>query len=208
MKGLSERQKEMLDFIRDFIRKKGYPPTYEEIRRFLGLSTKSLVDYHLKALQEKGYISRAARTPRGIKLTDRRLSTFSVPLLGRIAAGEPIPIPESDFPPFGCETIELTSDIVRDEEGLYALQVEGDSMIDALIGDGDIVVMKHQRRVENGEMAAVWLKEGGETTLKRFYLEEGLVRLQPANPNLSPRYYHPFEVEVQGKLIAVIRNIR
>ncbi|MBE9506569.1 MAG: repressor LexA, partial [Chloroflexi bacterium] len=131
-----------------------------------------------------------------------------LPLLGRIVAGEPIPVPASDFPLMGDETIELTRDILGDPEGLYALQVEGNSMIDALVHDGDIVVMRHQQRVENGEMAAVWLKERGEVTLKRFYQEEsGDVRLQPANPTMRAIYVAPSQVEVQGKVVMVIRQL-
>jgi len=132
-----------------------------------------------------------------------------VPLLGRIAAGEPIPVPDSDFPLMADETIELTRDILGKAEGLYALEVQGDSMIDALVHDGDIVVMHHQQQVENGEMAAVCLKDRREVTLKRFYQEEGgRVRLQPANPTMRPIYIDdPLQVEVQGKVVMVIRQL-
>ena len=133
-----------------------------------------------------------------------------VPLLGRIVAGAPIPVPASDFALMGDETVELTRGILGDEKGLYALQVEGDSMIDALVHDGDIVIMRHQQRVENGEMAAVWLREKEEVTLKRFYQEQGgRVRLQPANPTMVPIYVEdPRQVEVQGKVVMVIRQLQ
>ena len=115
--------------------------------------------------------------------------------LGKIAAGEPI-----SFSDAGDETIELTRDIVRDEDGLYAVRVKGDSMIDALINDGDIVVMKHQQEAGNGEMVAIRLKDRDETTLKRFYREQG-------NPTMQPLYVHPANVEIQGKVVAVIRQV-
>jgi repressor LexA len=133
-----------------------------------------------------------------------------VPLLGRIAAGEPLPVPDSDFALMADETIELTRGILGEAEGLYALQVQGDSMIDALVHDGDIVVMRHQQQVENGEMAAVWLKDHREVTLKRFYQEKGgRVRLQPANPTMRPIYIDdPRQVEVQGRVVMVIRQLQ
>jgi repressor LexA len=161
----------------------------------------------LKALEREGYIERAPNIPRGIRLTSksgrgRFAGIIRVPFLGKIAAGEPI-----SFSDIGHETIELTRDIVRDGEGLYALRVQGDSMIDALINDGDIVVMKHQKEASNGEMVAVRLKGRDETTLKRFYWEKDRVRLQPDNPNMRPLYVHPANVEIQGKVVAVVRQM-
>jgi repressor LexA len=131
----------------------------------------------------------------------------SLPLLGRIAAGEPIPVPSSDFAAMGDETIELTRGLLpADMTGLYALQVRGTSMVDAMIGDGDIVVMKRQATAHNGELVAVWLRDKEETTLKRFFLENGKVRLQPENPTMKPIYPDPMTVEVQGKVVLVIRR--
>ncbi len=110
----------------------------------------------------------------------------------------------------GDETIELTRDILGDPQRLYALEVEGDSMIDALVHDGDVVVMRHQQQVENGEMAAIWLRERGEVTLKHFFQEEGgRVRLQPANPTMQPIYVDdPRQVEVQGRVMMVVRRLQ
>ena len=171
--------------------------------------------YNLKRLEERGYLSRDREVSRGLKLTSAVRAQVApqavvrLPLLGRIVAGAPIPVPASDFHLMGDETIELTRDILGDPEGLYALQVQGDSMVDALVHDGDIVVMRHQLRVENGEMAAVWLKEREEVTLKHFFQEEGgRVRLQPANPTMSPIFVEdPRRVEVQGKVVMVIRQL-
>ncbi len=212
---LSERQKKILSFLKAFTVENEYPPTIREIGTAVGISSTSVVNYNLNVLEKKGYIARDKTVSRGLRLVGgpgsgvltSRDDVVSIPLLGRIAAGEPIPIPSSDLPPFGYETIELTRDIIGREEDIYALQVRGNSMIDALIHDGDVVVMKHQEEAANGELVAVWLKDEEETTLKRFYLEGGRVRLQPANPTMEPIYVHPANVEIQGKVVLVIRQL-
>lgn len=203
---MSERQKNILKFIADFAAKAGYPPTIREIGAKVGISSTSVVNYNLGILERQKYIERDREVSRGIRLAGAlsKLATIRIPIYGRIAAGDPIPIPDDQIP---AETIELTRDILKEEEGLYALEVKGDSMIDALVHDGDIVIMKHQREAENGEMVAVWLKDKGETTLKKIYYEGERVRLQPANPLLEPIYVHPAEVEVQGKVMVVIRQL-
>ena len=213
---LSKRQRRILEFLNEYIEENGYPPSIREIGAAAGISSTSVVSYNLRRMEEKGYISRDREVSRGLKLTSAahaRMTPEAVvrlPLLGRIVAGEPIPVPASDFSLMGDETVELTRDILGDPEGLYALQVQGNSMIDALVHDGDIVVMRHQQRVENGDMAAVWLKDREEVTLKRFYQEEGgRVRLQPANPTMRPIYVDdPRLVEVQGKVVMVIRQLQ
>jgi len=214
---LSERQQRILEFIRQFIKEHDYPPTIREIGAAVGISSTSVVNYHLNVLQERGYIVREREISRGLRLVNMdslhkaalspERNLIRVPLLGRIAAGYPIPIPDSDFAVFPDKTIALTRDIIKDDKDIYALEVEGDSMIDALINDGDIVVMKHQREAQNGDLVAVWLKREKETTLKRFYLEDDMVRLQPANPQMEPIYVHPSDVEIQGKVILVIRRL-
>jgi repressor LexA len=207
---LSERQHKIIEFLHEYLDENGYPPSIREIGAAAGISSTSVVSYNLKRLEEKGYIGRDPDVSRGLKLIAAiSAQVVRLPLLGRIVAGEPIPVPASDFPLMGDETIELTRDLLGDPEGLYALQVQGNSMIDALVHDGDIVVMRHQQRVENGEMAAVWLKGNGEVTLKRFYQEEGgRVRLQPANPTMKPIFVDdPRQVEIQGKVVMVIRHL-
>lgn len=211
-KDLSERQQNILRFIRDFIADNRFPPTIREIGEEVGISSTSVVKYNLDALEKKGLIERNGEISRGIRLVgemiDRAVNTISVPLLGRIAAGVPIPVPESTFSPFGADaTIELTRDIVKDEKGIYALEVQGESMIDALINDGDIVLMRQQERVENGELAAVWLIEQEETTLKRFYLEGRQVRLRPANPTMKDMLFPAENVRVMGKVMCVVRRL-
>ncbi len=197
---LSDRQQQMFTFIESFVEENGYPPTYEEIRVALGISTKSLVYHHMDALEGAGYLARMPNTPRGIRLLQSK--TFRVPKLGTIAAGLPISVGDPDPDDY----IELTRDIVAEQDELYALHVSGNSMIDALVNDGDIVILKHQNEARNGEMVAVWLHDQEETTLKRFYRENGHVRLQPANPTMPPIIVHPSAVQVQGRVVAVIRQ--
>ncbi len=149
---------------------------------------------------------------RGIELIDRASDLgycLQVPIIGQIAAGEPIPVPTPDTwdVTASAETLEVSRDLIRGREGVYALKVKGWSMVDALINDGDIILMQYVNVVENGEMAAIWLKVGKEATLKKFYGEPGRIRLQPANSHMQPIYAEPDNVEIQGKVIAVIRQL-
>jgi len=209
---LSERQVKMLKFIGEFIADHHFPPTIREIGTKVGIPSTSVVKYNLDILQRRGLIDRDPDISRGIRLVEEMVGRVAevvrIPLLGRIAAGVPIPVPDAEFSPFGYEAgIELTRDIVKDDKNIYALEVQGNSMVDALINDGDIVVMRHQEQVENGELAAIWLPEKGETTLKRFYLEGDRVRLQPANPTMKAMFYPAESVEVRGKVLLVIRQL-
>ncbi len=208
---LSGRPKQILEFIEQFLAENGYPPSVRQIQKGAKISSTSVVKYNLEKLAELGYIEHDKKTSRGLRLTGQGIETISallrIPLLGRIAAGEPIPVPGSDFNVMPDKAITLTRDIIKDEDGLYALEVRGNSMIDALIHDGDVVVMKHAREARNGEMVAIWLKDKEETTLKRFYLEGGRVRLQPANQTMQPIYADPGNVEIQGRVVAVIRRV-
>ncbi len=214
-KHISEKQRRILKFVGEHIGDNGYPPSMREICSAVGISSTSVVSYNLDRLEEAGYIARDREVSRGLRLAQPGQARvmpneiLRLPLLGRIVAGEPVPVPSSDFALMGDETIEVSRDLLGDLEGLYALEVEGDSMVDALVNDGDIVIMHHQKRVENGEMAAVWLQGVGEVTLKHFYQEEGgRVRLQPANPTMDPIYVDdPGRVEVQGKVVMVIRKL-
>jgi len=209
---LSERQQAMLDFIREFSVASKYPPTIREIGKAVNISSTSVVNYNLNILERKGLIERDRDVSRGLKLVGEAAATESkdtlrVPVLGRIAAGKPIPVPGTDFAILGDEEIAITRELLpADTKNVYALQVRGDSMVDAMIGDGDIVVMQHQQQANNGDLVAVWLKDKEATTLKRFYLEKGRVRLQPANPTMDPIYVDAKNVEVQGKVVLIIRR--
>jgi repressor LexA len=195
---ISDKQKQMLAFIENFVGKNGYPPTHEEIRTALKISTKSLVNYHLEALEGAALLSRSPNTPRGIRLMCEP-ETFSVPLSNgpvSVSAG----LEEQ-------EVVELTCDIVSNTPNLYALKVQGDSLLDALVNDGDIVIIQRQNQAQNGDLVAVRLLEQDRTTLKHFYRENGHVRLQPANPDLEPVFLKPNAVQVEGKVMAIIRQV-
>jgi repressor LexA len=211
MKDLSRRQRAILDFIERFLDDNDYPPTIRDIQRELGISSTSVVDYNLKVLEGRSYIRRNRNISRGIELVNRvggRRNIVSIPVIGQIAAGQPIPVPGDLEGSDVAETIDLSSDLVPDGgRGLFALRVRGLSMIDALINDGDIVLLRQQETCENGETVAVWLKDQKETTLKRFYLDGDRVRLQPANATMQPIYTEPSNIEIQGKLITVVRSI-
>ena len=205
---LSSRQQAILEFINEFLEQNGYPPSIRDIGTAVAISSTSVVNYNLKILEREGYISRDPEVSRGLRLVghgrDREL-LISLPLLGRIAAGDPIPVPGDTVPE---EHLELARGILREEEGIYALKVQGESMVDALINDGDIVIMKHQEVADNGDMVAVWLRDKEETTLKKIYHEGNRIRLQPANPTMEPIYATPGNVQVQGKVIMVIRQLQ
>ena len=166
-----------------------------------------MVQYHLNILEHDGHISRGASKSRSIRLVKEKPTAVSVPLLGVIAAGEPIPVPESgswDTTP--QEIIEVPSDLVHGLDNVFSLKVNGTSMVDALIDNGDIVLLQQAETVEDGEMAAVWLVSESETTLKRVYRNSGRIRLQPANQQMGPLYHDPKNVRIQGKVVGVIRK--
>ena len=191
---------------------RGYPPTVRDIQGGCGISSTSVVDYHLKVLEKEGHIRRDPEVSRGIELPGRASASqlrVQVPIIGQIAAGEPIPVPGSETwdAAAGADFLEVTADLTRGRQEIYALKIKGMSMIDALINDGDMVLMQYTNTVDNGEMAAVWLKGEKEVTLKKVYIEPGRVRLQPANSQMQPIYADPENVEIQGRVIAVIRQL-
>ena len=209
MKTLSTKQKQILAFLRRFREEKDYPPTIRDILKACGISSTSVVDYNLKILEKEGYIRRDREVSRGIELMDRSQKRLvRVPILGYIAAGEPIPVPSSDtWEMEPLDTVEVSGELVKGRSDVYALRVKGNSMVDALISDGDIVLMQQAATADNGEMVAAWLKSEGETTLKRLFREPNRIRLQPANSQMKPIYASPKNVEVQGKVVGVIRQV-
>ncbi len=212
MKALSSKQQRIIDFIRSFKADRGYPPTVRDIVSGCGISSTSVVAYNLDILKNEGYIRRHREVSRGIELLARSPALgdlLPVPVIGYIAAGEPIPVPTADVwdVTASSDTLEVPKNLTRGKEEVYALKVKGSSMVDALINDGDIVLMQYVNVVENGEMAAVWLKAEKEATLKEVYVEPGRIRLQPANSQMQPIYAEPDNVEIQGKVIAVIRQL-
>jgi repressor LexA len=212
MKKLSARQQAILDYIGAFLDENEYPPTIRDIQHELGISSTSVVDYNLKVLEERDLIRRNRNISRGIELVGRmpaRSGTVSVPLIGQIAAGLPIPVPDAFAENDVSSIIEVSQELAPNSgQGLFALRVKGHSMIDAMICDGDIVILKSQQTCENGDTVAVWLEEERETTLKKFYLEDGnRVRLQPQNVTMDPIYTDASNVQVQGRLVTVLRQI-
>ncbi|GAB4467855.1 MAG: transcriptional repressor LexA [Anaerolineae bacterium] len=207
---LSSRQKAILSFIEEFITENGYPPTIREIGAACNISSTSVVNYNLNKLEREGLITRDREVSRGLRITPSAPVTrlIHVPLVGRIAASEPVPMPGTDFAVFGeDEGIDLTTDIVPPSDDLFALQVKGDSMVDAMVNDGDIVIMRPHTDVKDGDMVAVWLLDREETTLKYIFREGGRIRLQPANPTMGPIYIDkPETVRVQGQVVAVVRQ--
>ncbi len=212
MKVLSDKQQRIIEFIDRFLSTRGYPPTIRDIQSGCGISSTSVVDYNLNILERVGYLRRYSEVSRGIELLKRSLTSGSlvpVPIIGQIAAGEPIPVPAPDTwdVTAASETLDVPRELTRSREGVYALRVKGMSMVDALINDGDMVIMQYVNAVENGEMSAVWLRAEKEATLKKVYVERGRIRLQPANSQMQPIYVAPDNVEIQGRVIAVIRQV-
>jgi len=221
--GLGERHKRILKFLEKFQVENGFPPSIREIGENTNISSTSVVNYYLNQLEEMNFIERESNVSRGI----RQLKTlegnivqaaqsisdmFSIPVVGRIVAGQPVPVPSSDFNYYDQESgIDIARSLLpprEKTEDLFALEVQGDSMIDAMVNDGDIVVMRPVKQAENGEMVAVWLLDRDETTLKYFFNENGRVRLQPANPSMKPIIIDdPTQVQVQGKVVLVIRKL-
>ena len=204
---LSARQQRMLEFIAEFRARHGYPPTVREIGRAAGISSTSVVDYNLNVLEKGGWIRRDREISRGIELLGdaaERESTVSIPIIGQIAAGQPIEAIEGVQ-----ETFALSPALAP--EGAYALRVKGRSMIEDLIDDGDLVIVKPQPTAENGDIVVALITGAdtpeGSATLKRLYREPGRVRLQPRNPEMKPIYVKPEDLRIQGKVVSVIRAI-
>lgn len=207
MKGLSTKQQGILDFVRKFIRDKDYPPSIRDIQIGCSISSTSVVDYNLKALERLGYIRRDREVSRAIELLDgsgRRPMTVPVPIIGTIAAGQPIPVPDESTT--YDEVVELATEMTGGREHVFALRVKGTSMIDALVNDGDLVILEATSSADDGDMVAAWLKREGEATLKKIYTDNGRIRLQPANSTMKPIFTEPENVEVQGRVLATIGN--
>jgi repressor LexA len=208
---LTRRQKEVMDFLSKFINKNGYSPSYEEIASGLGLASLATVHKHIQALESKQYLRRSYNHSRSLEVGERYASEErarkiengplpSVPLLGRIAAGAPMEAIAN------AEQLHF-SDFVG-QEGTFALEVRGESMIEDHICSGDYVLAEKTNSVKNGDIV-VALLEGTEATLKRYYLEpDGRVRLQPANASMAPIYTDPATLDIQGRVLAVMRKYR
>lgn len=229
-KKLKERHKQVLDVIQEYTEKHGYAPSYREICARTDITSTSMVNYYLEQLEEMGYIERSENISRSLKIkpaarekvdqvlgnvrqtVDELTRSLTIPVVGRIVASQPVPIPESDFSLFDAESnIDVPESLIPfnlQKERLFALEVDGESMIDAMVNDGDVIIMKPTREARNGEMVAVRIKDQNETTLKHFYHEGDRVRLQPANPTMDPIYVDSSsDIEIQGSVVLVIRQM-
>ena len=212
-KKMPPRRQRILQFLLEFYQENGIPPTVRDIQRACDISSTSVVDYNLDKLEQAGYINRRPDVARGIEILDQDGQPVSnaprVQIVGAIAAGIPIPAWSTEESESSQEfdTVEVAPELQRQHCTLFSLRVKGTSMIDALIDDGDVVIIKPSNTVNNGETVVAWLKEEEETTLKKFYAEGSQVRLQPANSTMDPIYCAADNVEVRGKVVSVIRQL-
>lgn len=199
---LTRRQKAIIDYLEAFLQEHGYPPSFEEIARHFGYSSLATVHEHLNNLARKGYIRKAHNESRSIELipSDPTTAGVEIPLLGTVAAGLPIEAVEDR------ETVLVPPDMLRRTGDNFVLRVEGDSMVDEQIRDGDYIVVNARPNAEEGEMV-VALVDGESATVKKLYRQnDGLIRLQPANETMDPIYVEPARLQVQGVVVGVIRK--
>lgn len=207
------RRKRILEFIETFIEDHGLPPTVRDIQLACDISSTSVVDYNLRILDRDGYLIRRPDMARGIELLDEsgkpKGPVPKIQIVGRIAAGAPLPAFSAEGSLAGEEfdTIEVSPELARRYRRLYGLEVQGQSMIDSFIDDGDVVIVQPAENADTGETVVAWLKEEEEATLKKFYPEGGQVRLQPANSQMEPIYSAADNVEVRGRVVQVIRKL-
>lgn len=218
---LSERQRNILRYMDKYVEEHGFPPTIREIGEATGINSTSVVNYNLNKLVDVGYLDRSSHVSRGLRLIsdipggrkrNRKVGVtprqgLGVPMAGYIFASAPVQVMD-DFDQRE-EQIEVTTSMLGgfDASEVYALRVRGDSMMDAMIREGDIVLFRRQETAHNGEMVAVWLTDRNETTLKYFYKESNRIRLQPAHPTMDPIYVEPQHCQIQGKVLSIIRQI-
>jgi repressor LexA len=202
MDQLTDRQQQIFDYITDYLDDNGYPPTVREISGKIGVNGTATAIKHLVALERKGYIQRRMGHSRSINLCNRGPGAVSVPVVGRVKAGQPMPAVEDIEGYYSLDLSWIHGD------NCFFLRVEGDSMIGAHILDGDLALIRPQRTAENGQIVVALID--GEATLKRFYLEKDLIRLQPENPAMEPIIIRPGEAEmvVVGRLLKIVRNYK
>lgn len=217
---LSERQRNILRYMEKYLAEHGFPPTIRQIGEATGINSTSVVNYNLNKLVQAGYLSRSSHVARGLRLMKplqgEKKSRAAVQvshgprvyLIGQIYASEPVPVPE-DYYYDENDLIDVTTTMLAgaDPSEAYALRVRGDSMVDAMVREGDIVILRRQQTANNGDMVAVWLEDRSETTLKYFYREGDRVRLQPAHPLMEPIYVNPAYCRIEGKVLSIIRQL-
>ena len=206
---LSVKQQRILDFINEFMLENPFPPTIRDIAHSCDITSTSVVDYNLRILEREGYIARKAEVSRGIQLMKKpeispeTTKVVQVPVVGNIAAGEPLHVEaQTSY----SDNIDVPAFLTNDKVDVFAAKVKGDSMIDALVAGGDLVIMEPVDNPRNGDMVAAFLEDNNEVTLKHFYLQNGVVTLKPANPLMSPITVAAEKVAVRGKVVGVIRK--
>ncbi|MDX1524126.1 MAG: transcriptional repressor LexA [Anaerolineae bacterium] len=200
---ISDKQRQMLAFIEEYVDENRYPPTIEEIRSGLNFSTKSLVTYHLSALEDASYLKRSPNKSRGIRLSNET-DTVQVPFEPRNGSSNGHTANPIDM----VQAIQLTGDIVSDHKNLFALRVSDESMLDASVNKGDVVIAQRKSQAADGEMVVVHLAGEGVTLLKRYRRQGKKIGLESANPDVPPITVDPDRVQVKGKVVAVIRQFR
>ncbi len=202
----TDTRENILDFIRTFRRDNGYSPSVREVARHCGIKSPSVVQYHLEQLQQAGFITKDRDRSRSVGVVGEVQEAAQIPLLGTIAAGQPIWVPSVDkWSSEAQRMIDVPREVMKGKKNLFALQVRGNSMVDAMIADSDIVVMEQADTIKNGDVAACWLENEQEVTLKKIFFEKDRVRLQPCNPYMLPMYHDAANVRFQGRVVAVIR---
>ncbi len=210
---LSVRQEQILQYIRDFMDERRYPPTVRDIQGGCNISSTSVVDYNLHKLKDRGYLRREREVSRGIELVGEglrgsRADMISIPIMGNIAAGELMHVPDAaGSADDAYDSIDLPPSMAGVGPDVFALRVKGTSMIDALVADGDLVLMQPASEAKNGDMVAAWVNSQESTTLKRFFLEGDMVRLQPENEAMEAIVVPAKDVSVRGRVVGVIRTI-
>ncbi len=211
MTQLDDHGTRIIAFVEQYQQLHHRSPSYQEIGMAVGIASKDHVSRDLKRLQQQGYLSFTPRLSRSIVLLKNsrghrggHTSAIPLPIVGTIQARQPIPNPAAEIPPLDWVTIGR--ELIEDEADAYVLRVEGNSMVDALVNDGDLVVLKPRQTARNGEMVAVWHKPERALSLKYYFRENGHVRLQPANPALPPQHVKPEQVEIQGQVLAIVRK--
>lgn len=224
---LSTRQQNILRYIDRHLKRNGYPPTIRQIGEATEIGSTSVVNYNLNKLVSAGFIERAAGTSRGLRIVREipggitevyggkpvlsAIDTLAIAHLGVIVAGEAVHVPDDITGHFDEDTAVLVTEDMLGKANIsevFALTVKGESMTDAMIQDGDTVIIRKARTAHNGEMVVAWLLEREETTLKYFYHEGHRIRLQPAHPTMEPIYVEPANCQIQGTVLAVLRRIR
>ena len=212
-KKLSPRQKRIMKFIQRFLEDNRFPPSVRDIQAGCKISSTSVVDYNLRILQREGHLRREAEVSRGIELLgdyapDSGVGLVRVPVLGNIAAGEPLAIPpSSSWQAEEIDVVDLPTFLTTGKTEVFAVRVKGESMIDALVADGDLVLMETVDQPRNGDMVAALLTDRDEITLKHFHMENGMVTLQPANTTMEPITVPAENVVVQGRVVGVVRTV-